>query len=412
MRGTLVFVHGTGVRKEGWVETFARVQDYARINGIEGVKFVGCPWGLELGVPVEHIEETLPPEVVTREALGIAQPSGPELEAASWSLLLEDPLFELRLVGEGGGPAGQEDVPVVGDQRADQAAVAMLQELRARAVSLDLSGIGIPADEIADAADAVADAPELLAAAQAAGKAADPDFIAAVARAVVARVLAAHRFDPPGTAPAVLFDDAKRGRLVQQVDKALAPAGTRGLLNDWIKKKAGGFAVQRASSWVESRRNGFMGLSTPAIGDILFYQRRGEAFRDFVASRLRGLDRPVVAVGHSLGGIVLVDLLSRPGAPPVDLLVTAGSQSPMLYAIDALDSIRWGKAQPVPFTPWLNIYNRQDFLSFIAGRIFQGVSGITDEEVDPGVPFPESHSAYWYSNRVYELIRQHWPAVP
>jgi hypothetical protein len=66
----------------------------------------------------------------------------------------------------------------------------------------------------------------------------------------------------------------------------------------------------------------------------------------------------------------------------------------------------------VPFTPWLNIYNRQDFLSFVAGRVFQGVSGITDEEVDPGVPFPESHSAYWYSNRVYELIRRHWPAIP
>src|SRR5215213_6036774 len=132
MRGTLVFVHGTGVREEGWVTTFGRVQDYARSNGIDGVKFVGCPWGLELGVPVEHIEATLPPEVVTREALGIVQPSGPELEAATWSLLLEDPLFELRLAGEGGKGFEEDGGVVVGDLRADQAAVAMLQGLRAR----------------------------------------------------------------------------------------------------------------------------------------------------------------------------------------------------------------------------------------------------------------------------------------
>ena len=115
-----------------------------------------------------------------------------------------------------------------------------------------------------------------------------------------------------------------------------------------------------------------MGLGTPALGDILFYQRRGEEFLDFLSEESPGLAPPVVAVGHSLGGIVLVDLLSRPGAPPVDLLVTAGSQSPMLYAIDALDSIRWGKAQPRPFTPWLNIYNRQDFLSFRAARSSRG----------------------------------------
>ena len=107
---------------------------------------------------------------------------------------------------------------------------------------------------------------------------------------------------------------------------------------------------------------------------------------------------------------MLVDLLSRPDAPPVDLLVTAGSQAPMLYAIDSLERLRRGDVQARPFTPWLNIYNRRDFLSFVAARIFPGVSSIRDEEVDPGVPFPESHSAYWYHDRVYQLIRDAWPS--
>jgi hypothetical protein len=82
----------------------------------------------------------------------------------------------------------------------------------------------------------------------------------------------------------------------------------------------------------------------------------------------------------------------------------------MLYAIDALERIRWGRAQATPFTPWLNLYNRQDFLSFRAAKIFAGVPGIRDEAVDPGVPFPESHSAYWYHDKVYQLIREMWPA--
>ncbi|HSN86938.1 MAG TPA: hypothetical protein VL025_09280, partial [Thermoanaerobaculia bacterium] len=58
---------------------------------------------------------------------------------------------------------------------------------------------------------------------------------------------------------------------------------------------------------------------------------------------------------------------------------------------------------------WLNIYNRQDFLSFRATGILAGMAGIRDEEVDPGVPFPESHSAYWYHPPVYDLIRESWP---
>ncbi|MCC8242879.1 hypothetical protein [Saccharothrix luteola] len=73
-------------------------------------------------------------------------------------------------------------------------------------------------------------------------------------------------------------------------------------------------------------------------------------------------------VGHSLGGIAVVDLLPLPNPPTVVLLVTVGSQSPVLY----------------------------------------GVQGIKDEEADARVPFPESHSAYWEVPRTFELIGEHW----
>lgn len=412
MRGTLFFVHGTGVREEGWVTTWNRVHDYARMNGIEGVDFVGCDWWRRFGVPLDLIPETLPPELATKDAAAPA-PDERQIAAAAWALLLDDPLFELRLAGESAAAGGARAAGVVvGELRPDQAAVAMLRSFAARAGTLDLAGTDLAAAEIARAAERVAGAPELAAAARAAKSAADPDLLAAIARAVVASALAAHRLDPPGAAPAALLDGARRDALAARVAAALAPQATKGALTDWLKKKAFGFAVSRATRAAEDRRQGLMGMSTPAIGDILFYQRRGAAILEDMAKRLEGLARPVVAVGHSLGGIMLVDLLSRAGHPPVDLLVTAGSQSPMLYAIDSLESLRPRGNPPAPFTPWLNIYNRQDFLSFCAERVFPGAGvrpNIRDEEVDPGVPFPESHSAYWTCDRVYQLIRDAWP---
>jgi hypothetical protein len=94
----------------------------------------------------------------------------------------------------------------------------------------------------------------------------------------------------------------------------------------------------------------------------------------------------------------------------VDLLITIGSQSPMLFAFDALGTLRPGQPER-PFTPWLNIYSPQDFVSFIAGKIFGGAPGITDVPIELELPFPESHSGYWRDDRVFHAIRDAWPAA-
>ena len=407
MRGTLFFVHGTGVRDQGWVTLWGRVQEYARTNGLDGVAFRGCAWYRKLGVPVDRIADTLPPEGVTRGTTA-APPSAAALAAARWALLLDDPLFELGLGAQ--GAAASSGGFAVGRLPLDEAAVARVEGFAARAADLDLAGTDLSAAEIAAAARRVAGSAELRGAAISAGNAADPELIRATASAIVAAVLSAHRLDEPGTAPAALVDGRRRDLLVERIAEALAPAVTRSLLTDWLKQRGGDFLLRKATSYGESHREGFMGQATPALGDVLYYQRRGGEMLDLLTEELAGCAPPVVAVGHSLGGIMLVDLLSRRDHPRVDLLVTAGSQSPMLYAIDALEGLRWGKPEPRPFTPWLNIYNRQDFLSFRATRIFPGVAGIRDEEVDPDVPFPESHSAYWYHDPVYQLIRAAWPA--
>jgi hypothetical protein len=103
--------------------------------------------------------------------------------------------------------------------------------------------------------------------------------------------------------------------------------------------------------------------------------------------------------------------MSGSGRPAtVELVVTVGSQAPYLFLMDALDVLRPGNAA-VPATPWLNVYDRADLLSFCASRVFPATAGIVDEAVDNGVSFPQAHSAYWEHRDLYRLLATHWPAA-
>lgn len=401
MLGTFYFVHGTGVRQARYDELWATIQERAKRNGIDGVDFVGCPWGANVGVTLDLIATTLPPDAKTRAAVDGA-PTDTEIEVALWAMLLEDPLVELRLAGEGGPRHTQV---VVGAVPPGEAARATLLTLQANPP--DVSGSGLTVDEVVQAAKGVAAAPELADATAAAGTSADEELVGATARAVVATALARRR-EGGGEPPAAAVEVAARDALIGTIEAAIAPAGTRGF-GDWIKARAKAFAVKRASAMARERRAELMSTSLPGVGDIIYYERRGSAIADYVASKMASLRRPVVAVGHSLGGIMLVDLLTGESPPVADALVTVGSQAPLLYAIDSLQRLRPGETDPQPFVPWLNVYDRSDLLSFCAEATFAGVSGINDQEVESGVPFPEAHSAYWRNDRVYELIRESWP---
>jgi hypothetical protein len=215
----------------------------------------------------------------------------------------------------------------------------------------------------------------------------------------------------PGPAPLLCRDGAARDTLLAAVIAGLSPVGTRGLGLRLVGKIVKPLAARLATRMAVRRRNELMDPATDFVRDIAFYVRRGGAVRDFIAAQAAELAPPVVILGHSLGGIAAVDLMSGPRRPEtVKLLVTAGSQATYLYLMDALDALRPApNATGAPFTPWLNIYNRADLLSFCASRVFPQVPGIVDEEVDAGVPFPAAHSAYWEQERLYELLGRHWP---
>jgi hypothetical protein len=163
----------------------------------------------------------------------------------------------------------------------------------------------------------------------------------------------------------------------------------------------------------------------PVLLDVFAYMRNTERIVTPSIQRIdflvRTSTRPVIAIGLSLGGIILVDALSRwSRTVPEDsrsglkLLTTVGSQSPMLYACDALLDIRRdGESPGTPFVPWLNIWRRLDLLSYPADPLFGGqVPGpkdLRDVVLDPGPDFemfPEAHGSYFNDARVYAAIDQ------
>jgi hypothetical protein len=157
------------------------------------------------------------------------------------------------------------------------------------------------------------------------------------------------------------------------------------------------------------RRRDALMMEILGLADILVYQRAGQKIRDDVTRLLvreAGDDRPLIALGNSLGGIILVDLLRERGAPKPDLLVTVGSQSSVLQTFSALGD------DPSPlFQPWLNIYDRRDFLAFVAQPVWPDVAGIRDQRVDLGLGFPEVHGpAYFSEPKVFDAIFSH-PAL-
>jgi hypothetical protein len=194
-----------------------------------------------------------------------------------------------------------------------------------------------------------------------------------------------------------LVEDQVRNILEQEL------GGQRG----WVGQKAklGSFAAFTLIMRLGIRQRIMKSLAV-FIGDILAYF----AQRDMI---LRELDHKVVdivgtsndplwLIGHSLGGIICFDYCCRTSRT-IERLVTVGSQVGLLGELEILKS---NSGAPILEKPkhvknWLNIYDPNDFLSFLANPIF---SEVTDIEINTQAPFPLSHSEYWKRLEVYNAL--------
>jgi len=162
---------------------------------------------------------------------------------------------------------------------------------------------------------------------------------------------------------------------------------------------------------------------TRFFGDVLVYQRRRAEIHERVRATIdevdpalgRDPDHPVRVIGHSLGGVIAVDLATADDPLWTRSLVTFGSQSPFFHVCDP----RGGQLRPfadgtlVQLPPslgaWTNLWEPMDVLAFVAARVFRLHDG--SAPIDLPVRHLASsglwtHSVYWDLDQVVTAIRE------
>lgn len=369
--GTIIVVHGTGVRLRSFQRTFEHTKAVAEAAGVTE-DFLECVWGDPLGVEFEgrSLPDPPSPEKQKEEAE----------DFACWNWLFDDPLFELdKLTIRAPGVAAS--VPMPGHKPEWQ---RLWEQIAAYRPSQELSLLLARGDltEIWPAAwSRITQLSPLPCAAFEASAHELAEASRALARAVIAQI----------------YVDAMDAG-ISGPSRDLRQKLFERLIDDWGQQVYGLGAffaaiLQRAATRVlRTHRERFTDLAIFPIGDILLYQSHGDHIRQFIRHKIATAQPPITLLAHSLGGIACVDLLALPEPPAVARLVTVGSQAPLLYEIGALSSLKPPKLLPKTFPPWLNLYDRNDFLSFLAGRLWPCVR---DVEIESGLPFPDSHSAYF-----------------
>ncbi|MFD5145685.1 hypothetical protein [Streptomyces sp. NPDC058401] len=409
-----LFVHGTGVRRERHDMLFALVRDRLTAR-FPGACVDSCFWGERFGATLSAQGRSVP-------GLGAdgAAPGADEEEIAEWGLLIADPLCELRVLAEAGWDTGAGVLPDEdpGDPYADGFAMPGVQSAGDRVLDLLaalpglpdggeqaalLHGTGLAAGFPAALETVSRSAEAARAGSRATGETQARELAKALARAVTAAALgsAGAEADCTGT---------ERDRLVELITARLG--GDARVPGARAAAVLGRLAMRVTTQPLLNAWRGSLTVgATPALGDILRYQARGADLRAFLHERITADPGPTVLIGHSLGGIALVDLLALAAArgepvPGVELLVTVGSQAPFLYELGALAGVVPGTKLPYAFPRWLNVYDRQDVLSYLAEPVFPGDPRVTDQEIGSRQPFPACHSAYWKQDSLYARIEQ------
>jgi hypothetical protein len=403
-----IFVHGTGVRRPRFDELFQRV-GAGLLKQFPDADIEPCYWGDGFGATLVGGGVSVPGmrAATTADrtpAAGAAPDPDDDPETAEWLLLLTDPLCELRVLAELGPETGA-GFAMPGLKSAGEAVADALRALPRGLDQPDELGVLLRETVLADgyghALDAVANSDEFRdACAAAEDDATAAELVLLTSRAVVAVLLADAR-------DTTLCTGDERDRIVDVLSDRLGGTGrgavtrTLGVLFKLAQRMSSQAARDR---W----RGEFTSDKASEVGDILRYQARGELLRAHLEQVIGRSPEPLVVIGHSLGGIALVDTLALAAVGqrplPVRLLVTVGSQAPFLHELGALAGLEPGAALPSGFPDWLNIYDRKDLLAHLAEPVFPDDSRVTDHEVHSRQPFPVSHSAYWKLDAVFDRI--------
>ncbi len=400
---TVVFVHGTGVREDSYEQSFAQVKEEL-ITRKPDLNVLPCYWG-QLGAELNAGGASVPKYDTTR-SIDDESVTDEEYLIALWELLYQDPLCELRLLslhtGKTTEPTPGQRSPGEQLQRSVERLPSFSEmdgQLSNLQKKLKQSGI----DSVFDKArEEIINASPFRQLTDSASKEID-EYRIATARAIVAQaILICEQAD---RLPLITTNADLRDEVIELLMIALGDSN-RSIIGTLTRPVVVGLS-HIGTFFAKRNREALTDKTSNMVGDILFYQARGEKIRAFIRKTIRDAQEPVVLLAHSLGGIMSVDLLIENDLPQVKLLVTVGSQSPYFYEINALQSLPFqnvpvNERLPAHFPTWFNVYDPRDFLSYIGEGVFG--SQVEDFKANNRQPFIRSHSAYWSNSVMWDEI--------
>jgi hypothetical protein len=197
------------------------------------------------------------------------------------------------------------------------------------------------------------------------------------------------------------------GRLAASIP-ALASSGVLALSRKSLHKMIATF-VGDVIVYLHQRDQA--GLKAPILTDVLAALEEADEFR-------KKSPEPLIIIAHSMGGNIVYDILTkfRPELE-VDLLVTVGSQPALfeelkLFAVSDPDvpKVPGDRAiNPPKVKKWINVFDRNDILSFAASRVF---SNVVDRSYSTGTDLFHAHTNYFnrpsFQARLGEHIKEIW----
>lgn len=180
------------------------------------------------------------------------------------------------------------------------------------------------------------------------------------------------------------------------------------------------FALTRARESLHAKATRF-------LGDIFVYLNTHQgakapgAIAGVIMDALRQADHArnptddkLIIIGHSLGGVILYDILTYFDTNiKVDLFATIGSQIAVFEEMALYRASKSGVPanppadrldKPINVEKWVNVFDTNDIFSFRAEGVFNGVK---DYKYDTGYGLLEAHGGYFSRPSFYKRLAKH-----